>query len=273
MLGSLSSGPVLTRPSPVGFATRQAGGVSSHSFGGLLLGLGLQGTLAHLSNRMVVDLLTPHHDGVAIGVLLGLAAAKMGTEDYQVSKTLRLYLNAAMPATYAEHDFPTMVQVGARFMISCSLGLLGSLLDFFMCSFVVVVVVVVLAAVVVVVKLEHVCLPVVTGTWRSVTQGPVNAHMCLLSLPPPIAMHHSVCGPHQHRTTVSGQHPRPHDRVPSVPNRDQARPWHRPSPGVHLVVLHRRRGLVLPVRRHWPGHGHSWPGWHLWGHGCRGMCV
>ena len=83
----------------------------SHSFGGLLLGLGLQGTLARLSNRMVVDLLTPHHDGVAIGLLLGLAAAKMGTEDYQVSKTLRLYLNAAMPASYADHDFPTMVQV------------------------------------------------------------------------------------------------------------------------------------------------------------------
>jgi anaphase-promoting complex subunit 1 len=88
----------------------QAGGASSHAHGGLLLGLGLQGTLAVLSKPDIFDHLSPHHDGVAIGLLLGLAASKMGTEDPNVSKTLRLYLPAVLPSWNLEHDFSTQLQ-------------------------------------------------------------------------------------------------------------------------------------------------------------------
>jgi anaphase-promoting complex subunit 1 len=85
--------------------------VPSHAHGGLLLGLGLQGTLAHLSKPDIYDHLQFNHEGMTIGLLLGLAASKLGTEDTNVSKNLRLYLPAVLPTWNLEAEFSTVLQV------------------------------------------------------------------------------------------------------------------------------------------------------------------
>ena len=77
----------------------------------LLLGMGLQGTLGHMLKSDMYEFMQLAHDGVTIGMLLGLAASKAGTLDTGVSKTLRLHLPAVLPAWNLDNDIATIVQV------------------------------------------------------------------------------------------------------------------------------------------------------------------
>ena len=85
--------------------------IPTHAHGGLLLGMGLQGTLGHMLKSDMYEFMQLAHDGVTIGMLLGLAASKAGTLDTGVSKTLRLHLPAVLPAWNLDNDIATIVQV------------------------------------------------------------------------------------------------------------------------------------------------------------------
>ena len=75
--------------------------------------MGLQGTLSHLNQFDIYDFLQLGNDGITIGVLLGLAASKVGSMDTNVSKTLRLHLPVTLPSSNLVNEVPSIVQVRA----------------------------------------------------------------------------------------------------------------------------------------------------------------
>ena len=69
----------------------------SYAHAGWLYGLGLMGGLACLTTSELYGYLSQHHDGVTIGLLLGLSACKRGSMDVTVSKVLCLHIPALLP--------------------------------------------------------------------------------------------------------------------------------------------------------------------------------
>jgi anaphase-promoting complex subunit 1 len=75
--------------------TAYVGNEAAHA--GFLLALGLQGYLNVLSVTDICDYLTQGHEPTTVALLIGMAAAKVGSADTLLSKTLCLHLPALLP--------------------------------------------------------------------------------------------------------------------------------------------------------------------------------
>ncbi len=75
--------------------TASVGSEAAHA--GFLLALGLQGYLNVLSVTDICDYLTQGHEPTTVALLIGMAAAKVGSADTLLSKTLCLHLPALLP--------------------------------------------------------------------------------------------------------------------------------------------------------------------------------
>lgn len=78
--------------------TFQRSGELDARFAGFLLGLGLTGHIRSMAVVQAFKFLDPKHEYTSIGVLLGLAAAYMGTGDAKVTSVLSVHLTALHPA-------------------------------------------------------------------------------------------------------------------------------------------------------------------------------
>ncbi|XP_071962250.1 anaphase-promoting complex subunit 1-like [Antedon mediterranea] len=85
----------------------------SNEHAGFLMGLGLNGHLPNLATLKVHDYLIKGHEMTSLGVLLGLAAARAGTMDLNVTKMLSIHIPALLPPTSTELDVQHVVQVSA----------------------------------------------------------------------------------------------------------------------------------------------------------------
>ena len=85
----------------------------SHSHAGLLMALGLTGQLSVLSPTDAFRYLSQEHDATAVGVLLGMGAARRGTMDAAVSKMLFLHIPARHPHSYPDLELSPLVQAAA----------------------------------------------------------------------------------------------------------------------------------------------------------------
>ncbi|EFN54660.1 hypothetical protein CHLNCDRAFT_9822, partial [Chlorella variabilis] len=85
----------------------------SYSHAGMLMALGLTGHLSCLAATDLYRYLAQEHDATIIGVLLGMAASKRGSQDATISKTLFLHLPTRHPSSYPELDISPLVQAAA----------------------------------------------------------------------------------------------------------------------------------------------------------------
>mmetsp|Transcript_6433 Transcript_6433/g.19518 ORF Transcript_6433/g.19518 Transcript_6433/m.19518 type:complete len:1862 (-) Transcript_6433:388-5973(-) len=85
----------------------------SAEHGGLLLALGLQRMLHNLTMTDVYEYLTLSHDPTTVGILLGMAASRVGSADAVVSKMLCLHIPALLPQPFAEMDVSSAAQAAA----------------------------------------------------------------------------------------------------------------------------------------------------------------
>ncbi|CAK5271046.1 unnamed protein product [Mycena citricolor] len=77
---------------------------------GFLFALGLTGHLKTMLTWHTFAYLTPKHDLTSIGVLLGLAAANVGTGDEHVTKLLAVHTPALLPTPEVDLNVPLMTQ-------------------------------------------------------------------------------------------------------------------------------------------------------------------
>ncbi|KAJ7468501.1 hypothetical protein FB451DRAFT_1136619 [Mycena latifolia] len=77
---------------------------------GFLFGLGLTGHLKGMLTWHTFGYLTPKHDLTSIGVLLGLAAANVGSGDQHVTKLLAVHTPALLPTPTVDLNVPLMTQ-------------------------------------------------------------------------------------------------------------------------------------------------------------------
>ncbi|KAL1675835.1 hypothetical protein EV122DRAFT_173564, partial [Schizophyllum commune] len=77
---------------------------------GFLFALGLTGHLRELLTWHTFGYLTPKHDLTSIGVLLGLAAANVGTSDSAVTKLLTVHTPALLPTPGVDLNVSLMTQ-------------------------------------------------------------------------------------------------------------------------------------------------------------------
>ena len=85
----------------------------SYAHAGLLMALGLTGQLSVLSATDAFRYLSQEHDATAVGVLLGMGAARKGSMDPAVSKMLLLHVPARHPNTYPDLELSPLVQAAA----------------------------------------------------------------------------------------------------------------------------------------------------------------
>ncbi|KAI3425098.1 hypothetical protein D9Q98_008476 [Chlorella vulgaris] len=85
----------------------------SYTHAGMLMALGLTGHLSCLAATDLYRYLAQEHDATIIGVLLGMAASKRGSQDSTISKTLFLHLPTRHPSNYPELDISPLVQAAA----------------------------------------------------------------------------------------------------------------------------------------------------------------
>ncbi|CAN0504049.1 unnamed protein product [Rangifer tarandus platyrhynchus] len=85
----------------------------ANEYAGFLMALGLNGHLTKLATLNIHDYLTKGHEMTSIGLLLGVAAAKLGTMDMSVTRLLSIHIPALLPPTSTELDVPHNVQVAA----------------------------------------------------------------------------------------------------------------------------------------------------------------
>jgi anaphase-promoting complex subunit 1 len=64
--------------------------------------------------------LAPGHDPTTVGLLVGLGAARAGSGDAAVSKTLCLHVPALLPPAFHELDVGAIVQTAALVRPPCS---------------------------------------------------------------------------------------------------------------------------------------------------------
>ena len=74
--------------------------VPKNEHGGYLFGLGLLGFLDSFLPTDIYQYLRPGHDATSVGILLGLAASRIGKMDENTSKTLCLHIPNLIPPTY-----------------------------------------------------------------------------------------------------------------------------------------------------------------------------
>ncbi|KAA0153105.1 hypothetical protein FNF29_03293 [Cafeteria roenbergensis] len=97
------------------------GGRATFALGGLLAGLGVAtGSLLHLSNPDLFELLSRSHQGVTTGVIVGLAGSAAGSADPHLHRLFLLHLPAAVPGALGHLPVPAVTQAVA---LAC-LGLL-----------------------------------------------------------------------------------------------------------------------------------------------------
>jgi anaphase-promoting complex subunit 1 len=105
---------------------------------GVLLALGLTGQLSSLASADLVWYLSQRHESTAVGVMLGMAAARRGSMDHTISKMLCMHILAFHPPTFPELDVSSNLQTAAimgiallfqgtanRFMTEVLLGEIG----------------------------------------------------------------------------------------------------------------------------------------------------
>ncbi|QRW13959.1 anaphase-promoting complex subunit 1 [Ceratobasidium sp. AG-Ba] len=80
---------------------------------GFLYGLGLTGHLRSMVTWHTFRYLTPKHELTSMGVLLGLAAAHMGSADKATTKLLCVHIPALLPPRAAELNIPHATQIAA----------------------------------------------------------------------------------------------------------------------------------------------------------------
>ncbi|KAF4611458.1 hypothetical protein D9613_003815 [Agrocybe pediades] len=82
---------------------------------GFLLALGLTGHLKEMMTWSTFSYLTPKHDLTSIGVLLGMAAAHVGTGNQHVTKLLAVHSPALLPTPNVELNVSLMTQAAGLF--------------------------------------------------------------------------------------------------------------------------------------------------------------
>lgn len=82
---------------PVMGANNQTGS-KTNTLAGILLALGLMRNLGVLSTHDILDYLTMGNETISVGVLIGLSATKLGTQDALFTKTLCLHMPSLLPA-------------------------------------------------------------------------------------------------------------------------------------------------------------------------------
>uniref|UniRef100_A0A8H8CEQ4 Anaphase-promoting complex subunit 1 n=1 Tax=Psilocybe cubensis TaxID=181762 RepID=A0A8H8CEQ4_PSICU len=82
---------------------------------GFLLALGLTGHLKEMMTWSTFGYLTPKHDLTSIGVLLGMAAANVGTANQHVTKLLAVHTPAMLPGPNVELNVPLITQTAGLF--------------------------------------------------------------------------------------------------------------------------------------------------------------
>ncbi|KAM9809546.1 anaphase-promoting complex subunit 1 [Syngnathus typhle] len=80
---------------------------------GFLMALGLNGHLTKLGTLNIHDYLTKGHEMTTIGLLLGVAAARLGTMDVSTTRLLSIHIPALLPPTSTELDVPHNIQVAS----------------------------------------------------------------------------------------------------------------------------------------------------------------
>lgn len=80
---------------------------------GVLMALGLQGHLSQLAVTDIFRYLSYRHSATTVGVLLGMAAAKRGTMDPNVSKLLVMHIPYLLPPSLPEMEVASVVQMAA----------------------------------------------------------------------------------------------------------------------------------------------------------------
>lgn len=82
---------------------------------GFLLALGLTGHLKEMMTWSTFSYLTPKHDLTSIGVLLGMAAANVGTSNQHVTKLLAVHTPAMLPTPNVDLNVSLMTQAAGLF--------------------------------------------------------------------------------------------------------------------------------------------------------------
>ncbi|PPQ90258.1 hypothetical protein CVT25_013083 [Psilocybe cyanescens] len=82
---------------------------------GFLLALGLTGHLKEMMTWSTFSYLTPKHDLTSIGVLLGMAAANIGTSNQHVTKLLAVHTPAMLPTPNVDINVPLITQTAGLF--------------------------------------------------------------------------------------------------------------------------------------------------------------
>ncbi|KAL6068526.1 Anaphase-promoting complex subunit 1 [Balamuthia mandrillaris] len=85
----------------------------SNGHAGLLMGLGLQGHLSSLSQTKVFDYLSKGHELTSVGILLGMAASKIGTMEASLAKLLSIHVPALHPPSSSDLEVPPSVQTAS----------------------------------------------------------------------------------------------------------------------------------------------------------------
>jgi len=102
-------------PEPVGDRSNNTmnAAQNNHFHGGFLMALGLNGHLSALNTTDIYEYLTQGVVTTTVGILLGMAANKMGTCDPSVSKVLCLHIPSLLPPTFATIEVASPVQIAA----------------------------------------------------------------------------------------------------------------------------------------------------------------
>lgn len=85
-------------------------GELSPEYAGFLLGLGLTGHLKALMTWHTFSYLTPKHDYTSIGLLLGMAAANVGTGNQHITKLLAVHTPALLPTQDVDLNISLITQ-------------------------------------------------------------------------------------------------------------------------------------------------------------------
>lgn len=84
---------------------------------GFLLGLGLTGHLRSLAKWLAFRYLSPKHNMTTIGLLLGLAASRLGTMDTLVTRLLSVHVTRLLPSGAAELNVSPLTQTAGMMSI------------------------------------------------------------------------------------------------------------------------------------------------------------
>uniref|UniRef100_A0A8C4Q8K5 Anaphase-promoting complex subunit 1 middle domain-containing protein n=1 Tax=Eptatretus burgeri TaxID=7764 RepID=A0A8C4Q8K5_EPTBU len=92
---------------------RPQGPEMTEEYAGLLMALGLSGHLCALPTMYIHDFLCKNHNIVSVGLLLGIAAAHLGSMDMSATRLLAVHWPALLPPSNSELEVSHNVQVAA----------------------------------------------------------------------------------------------------------------------------------------------------------------